>query len=250
MRIHLLSDIHAEIHPFTPEATDADLVVLAGDIHSKGRTAQWALDTFTGQVLIVAGNHEFYGVEIESTQRRFAEIAQSSGGRLHYLGQQSVIIDGVRFLGATCWTDFRFGGNVPLAKLDADRCMNDYLKIRKGATYQCLHPDDTELIACSTRKWLEEQLSTPYAGRTVLVTHHPITARSIAPDRAPKLLDAAYYNTWEHLFFEPFGNMDLVLHGHTHFAVDYEINQVKVVSNPRGYPGERTGFNAGLILEI
>jgi len=253
MRIHLLSDLHVEIQNYTPARVNADVVVLAGDIHSKARSAQWALEAFNwfdGPIIFVAGNHDFYGAELHSAQRKFDQAASDNNGRLYCLEQQSLILDGVRFLGATCWTDFRFGGNPHLSKFDASRSMNDYRNIRMGSEYRRLLPGDTELIACSTRRWLEEELSRPFEGKTVLVTHHPITAQSIDPDRAPKLLDAAYYNAWEHLFFEPFQPLDLVLHGHTHFAVDYELNQTRVVSNPRGYPGEQLdGFKSELVLE-
>ena len=32
MKIHLLSDLHTEFAPFQPPATDADVIVLAGDV--------------------------------------------------------------------------------------------------------------------------------------------------------------------------------------------------------------------------
>ena len=47
MRIHLLSDLHLEFEPFEPPAMDADVVVLAGDIHIKGRGVDWAVETFS-----------------------------------------------------------------------------------------------------------------------------------------------------------------------------------------------------------
>ncbi len=39
MKIHILSDLHNEFELFTPSqvASEADVVVLAGDIHVKGR---------------------------------------------------------------------------------------------------------------------------------------------------------------------------------------------------------------------
>jgi len=256
MKIHLLSDIHAEIHAESrefspaPAAARVDVVVLAGDVHSQGRSVQWALDAFSVPIVMVAGNHEFYGTEIESTQRRFAQDAAASRGRLHYLERQSVVIDGVRFLGATAWTDFQFGGNAPLAKLEADRRMNDYRSIRKGRDQHRLRPDDTERFAQASRRWIEAELSTPFDGKTVLVTHHPIIARSLDPAKRPRLLDAAYCNTWDHLLFEPFHALCLAVHGHTHHAVDYVVNQTRVVSNPVGYPGERTGYQADLVIEV
>jgi len=42
----------------------------------------------------------------------------------------------------------------------------------------------------------------------------------------------------------------LWVHGHSHTAVDYEVAGTRVVCNPRGYPGEETGFNPGLVLTL
>jgi hypothetical protein len=42
----------------------------------------------------------------------------------------------------------------------------------------------------------------------------------------------------------------LWIHGHSHHAVDYEIAGTRIVSNPKGYPGEDCGFCPGLIVEI
>ena len=61
MRIHVLSDLHLEFSPFAPQVTAADVVILAGDIHVKGRGVPWARQAFEGPVLYVPGNHEFYG---------------------------------------------------------------------------------------------------------------------------------------------------------------------------------------------
>ena len=60
MRIHLLSDLHLEFEPFEPPAMDADVVVLAGDIHIKGRGVDWAVETFSCLVLYTPGNTQYY----------------------------------------------------------------------------------------------------------------------------------------------------------------------------------------------
>jgi len=259
MRIHLLSDIHAEVRPFTPRYANADVIVLAGDIYFRGQSAEWILETFAdfpGKIIFVAGNHDFYDAQIASAQKNFAQAAAQSQGKLHYLERQSLVLDGVRFLGATCWTDFQFGGNPVLAKLDADRTIADYHRISMAPGGRRLRPDDTEQIARVTRRWLEQELVTPFTGKTVLVTHHPITALSSDPQRAPELLDAIFYNTWESLLSAPYHAPDLMLHGHTHFAVDYVIadgeRRTRVVSNPRGYPNEdgRLGFKPELVVEV
>lgn len=44
--------------------------------------------------------------------------------------------------------------------------------------------------------------------------------------------------------------MALWVHGHSHTAVDYDVAGTRVVCNPRGYPGEETGFRPDLIIDV
>ena len=38
--------------------------------------------------------------------------------------------------------------------------------------------------------------------------------------------------------------------GHSHCALDYQIAGTRVACNPRGYPGEETGFDPALVLTL
>jgi predicted phosphodiesterase len=247
MRIHILSDLHNEFQPFEPSDVEADLVVLAGDIHSKGRSAQWALETFPGSILLVAGNHEYYNSSIEKTEATLRESAAQSGGRLHYLQRDSIEINGVRFLGATAWTGYQIAEDPAHAMYEISQMLNDHRKIRLGSTYRRWSTRDAAQEAHKTRLWLEDKLAEPFPGKTVVVTHHPLSVRSLDLAQPRSVLDAAFANAWEHLF----GNdLALAIHGHTHYAVDYTLNGTRIVSNPAGYPGEKTGFDPSLVVEI
>ncbi|MNG26716.1 hypothetical protein D3C84_1117400 [compost metagenome] len=59
-------------------------------------------------------------------------------------------------------------------------------------------------------------------------------------------LEAAYANDWTELV----GQADVWVYGHTHAAADFMENGCRLISNPRGYPGEQTGFRADLVVEI
>ncbi|MCY1461840.1 hypothetical protein D9M71_795400 [compost metagenome] len=80
------------------------------------------------------------------------------------------------------------------------------------------------------------------------MTHHAPSLRSLQGNpHAGTHLDAAFANRWDDLLGDP---IVLWVHGHVHMAVDYEATGTRVVCNPRGYPGEVTGFHPGLILEV
>ena len=62
MKLRILSDLHVEFEDFEPPPVDADVVVLAGDIHVRHHGVDWARERFPGvPVLYVLGNHEYYG---------------------------------------------------------------------------------------------------------------------------------------------------------------------------------------------
>lgn len=117
MNILIYSDLHLEFAPFQPPDAaleQADLVVLAGDIHLGARGIEWAIDTFADLPMVyVPGNHEYYptpGSRPAARGQLFEQMrqaAKASGGRVHLLNRGEVQFKGVRILGATLWTDFR-----------------------------------------------------------------------------------------------------------------------------------------------
>jgi predicted phosphodiesterase len=61
MRIRVLSDLHLEFREWNPPKADADVVVLAGDIHVGVKGIEWARRSFPAiPIVYVPGNHEFY----------------------------------------------------------------------------------------------------------------------------------------------------------------------------------------------
>jgi hypothetical protein len=44
LKIHILSDLHVEFGNFVPPEVDADVVVLAGDVHVKNQGLQWIFE--------------------------------------------------------------------------------------------------------------------------------------------------------------------------------------------------------------
>jgi Icc-related predicted phosphoesterase len=245
MRIHLLSDLHNEFSPFTPQVLDVDVVILAGDIDVNVRGVAWARQCFSGPVLYVPGNHEYYGGHLGRTLQKMRLVG---GERVRVLDRDEVIIAGVRFLGATMWTDFSATGNPPMASLSAQHAMNDFRQIRTE-NYRRIRPADLVEQSVKTRDWLCGKLAESFAGQTVVITHHAPSLRSLQDSpHAGTHMDAAYANRWEDLMGGE--ALALWLHGHCHSAADYDVAGTRVVCNPRGYPGEKTGFNPGLILTL
>jgi predicted phosphodiesterase len=78
-----------------------------------------------------------------------------------------------------------------------------------------------------------------------VITHHAPTP-SVAGDKHDGHLCAAYANHWPELI----DKADSWIFGHTHKFVDERLGGCRVISNPRGYPNEETGFRADFQVEI
>jgi predicted phosphodiesterase len=242
MKIQIYSDLHLEFCEFQPPNVNADAVILAGDIDVLARGVTWANDTFSCPVFYVAGNHEYYKGHIDRTLKKMRDAAAP---HVHVLENDVFVWQQIRFLGTTAWTDFSSTGDVVAATRLAGECMNDFRVIRAGAAYRRLRPDDVASKNRLAREWLTQELSKPFNGKTVVITHHAPTP-SVAGDKTDGHLSAAYANHWPELI-EKAG---LWVFGHTHQSVDVELAGYRIISNPLDYPGEETGFRANFEVVI
>lgn len=250
MRINVLSDLHLGLGVIDPPDNDADLVVLAGDIARPKAAIDWA-STLDKPVLYVPGNHEFYGHSIAGTLADLRRLA--AGTSIRMLDDDEVIIGGVRFLGTTLWTDFALSGEGAArdaAMCEAQRFMRDFAVIRIGE--RPFTPADSAALFERHARWLGERLAEPFAGPTVVITHHAPSPRSVHPRFADSPLNPSFVSDLEHLLGG--ARAALWIHGHTHDSFDYDVAGTRVVCNPRGYAmngaNENRSFDPDLCIVI
>lgn len=251
MKIQILSDLHLEYSVFVPEAAGADVIVLAGDICLGTRGIAWARQTWPDrEIVFVPGNHEYYRSEI-GIENEQMEIASRVYG-VHVLNRGEAIIGGVRFLGATLWTDFRLFGESerPWAYAAGLNGLTDFRVIDYGS--QTFMPQDSVQLNALDVAWLEAKLQREtFDGSTVVVTHHLPSMKSVAEHYKKGLLSACFASNFDHLM----GFSKLWIHGHTHDSFDYEVNGTRVICNPRGYckegeSPENRCFNPALLVKV
>lgn len=235
MKIQLLSDLHLEHShrhpPFVLPATDADVVVLAGDIDNGTRAIDWAEKTFPGQaVLYVPGNHEYYDAELKTAAAALKARAQRSAN-VQVLDNDELTIDGVRFLGSTLWTDFALIGRQKMDQVIAEslKYVVDFHKIRMGGGL--LTPQQTIDLHRDATAFLQARLEKPFAGKTVVITHHAPHPGSVHPRWTGNLVNAAFVSDLSRLM----GKSVLWFHGHTHDSFDFAVHGTRVLANPMGY---------------
>ena len=130
MKIWILSDLHLEYADLRRRLVipDADVCVMAGDLCRATATGvHWLAKDIAHAIpcVYVAGNHEFYKGSIKEGLED-GKAAAAGFPTVHLLENDQVVIDGVRFLGATLWTDFRIQGSPELAMHHARERMNDF----------------------------------------------------------------------------------------------------------------------------
>ena len=281
MNIQLLSDLHLESNPdFKAQPVPgADVLVLAGDI---GSYQQGSLLTERGvpdfglarfsplpvaqggagwptPVLFLPGNHEYDGLDFDATHARLRETCERLG--MVWLEQETVVLQGVRFVGSTLWTDFDAlsaaqaqAGEITLgeqlkAREKAFRAANYYLsKNHSFRSGQPLLAADVREQGLQSQAWLRQALAQPFDGPTVAVTHFAPSLLSADPRYGLAPGTAGFCNALDDLL--PLA--DVWLHGHLHCAIHYISRGCRVVANPLGYArkGEQEGFLPELLIPI
>ncbi len=265
MKIQLLSDLHNEFlrhgekaigHLWTgviPD-TDADIIVLAGDIDTGVLGVDWAISEskrLAKKILYVLGNHEFYGYEYFGLK---AEIQQRCAGTEVYLLDSDVFIEGeVRFIGATLWTDYLAyaAASQENSMLFAGNRLADHrhILVKTGDSLERFQPSHALRFHQQELIWLEQQLAVAHQGPIVVVTHH-------GPDQVCQHskfplseMSAAFHSDLSRTL-EKFP-IEIWAFGHTHSNVDTVVSNTRIVSNQAGYPGENVcGFDPNFLLEV
>ena len=258
MRLQLLSDLHLETEHFEPQpAPGAELLVLAGDID-----ARWdGLQAFAGwpvPVLMVAGNHEFDGRELDEAWPALREHCARLGITL--LEQDTLVLAGddgrrIRFAGTVRWSDFDLFG--PAQRERAMRAASYFQRVMnsrwRGQPFDAAAVREAGL-AC--RAWLEQTLMASAQDRwdaTVVITHFAPSLRSLDPRFGKQPGTASFCNADDDLITRA----DLWLHGHLHCRHDYRVPRAgrapsRVVCNARGLAkkGEDLGHDPLLVLDV
>lgn len=255
MRIQLLSDLHLETEAFEPEPNPAaELLVLAGDID-----ASWeALARFRAwpvPVLMVAGNHEFDGREVDEAWPALRARCEAFGITL--LERESLVRTDaggarIRFVATVRWCDFDLFGDA--GRATAMRAATYYMRImrstRRGAAFD---PEGVREEALACRAWLAAELArTGDWDRTLVLTHFAPSLRSADPRYGAQPGTASFCNADDELL--PLAST--WIHGHLHcrhdYLVDHDRGRTRVVCHARGHArkGEAEGYDPLRLFEV
>jgi hypothetical protein len=127
--------------------------------------------------------------------------------------------------------------------------LNDHrqidLEVGKMDRFLPLHARAQHL---QSRAWLDRVLSEPFAGDTIVVTHHAPSSKSVSPQYAGDPLTPAFVSDVEDLILAH--QPRYWIHGHVHQSFNYRLGRTQVLCNPRGYGRENAkDFSHDLIIK-
>lgn len=268
-KIWVLSDFQLDINDggsfsVAPDKVpDADVLVVAGDFYPPLINSVLALGKIAQRmpVVYVPGNRDYYNastIEEELKQaRRAAGTAFTGSKGFHILDNETVVVAGTRFVGATLWTDLKFQGGPDVA---APPPLNDFDLInvlgsgdgdQDGGAHRFTPQEYVRRHAIS-RRFIEDTLAVPFDGLTVVVSHHSPHRLSVGERYAANRrgTNAFFHSDLSEILEGP-NAPDLWVHGATHVGVDYRVGATRVLSNPYGYRAqeENPKFSAELVVD-
>lgn len=238
MRLGVVSDLHLEFSPLDVQCHDIDVLVLAGDTHTRQGPIYMYVARLQARhpglhVVLTPGNHEHYGRDMAQTA---AQLAALRSPRCHVLLNSAARIGRVTFVGGTLWARIP-----PPDRAAVEAALPDFGRI----------PD----LTCDAMEWEQDACLAAIrdaaedargeagdggeargeAGPLVVVTHFPPTQRSVHPKYGPPTLPVNRYFSNDLEAEVDAVSPALWVHGHTHTSLDYTVGGTRVVCNPRGY---------------
>lgn len=256
MKLGVLSDLHLEGSNMDLDNPDWDCLIIPGDLSADLDLVSYFFAYKAPQIPIiyVMGNHEYEGRSLNGTKKLMKEIV-SEFPHIHLLDNESVVIDGVKFIGSTLWSNFELDGmEQKIQHMNWARTnVVDFSAItyeREGLRTK-LTPEHMVKLNEEAVKFLEFELkNNPFDGEKVVVTHFAPHPNSLAQEYRHKM-SAYWVNNLEHLM----GFSRYWFHGHTHNSFNYDVEGTQVVCNARGFSrlfniNANTSFDKQLSLQI
>lgn len=260
MKISYLSDIHYDwqnVHDFTTDK-GGDVLILAGDINTANmlrpeRVDKDARSSFKRmellqkkltdkykKVIYILGNHEYYRYTYEEALPFIRSRMRSMGfDNVSVLEDDCMIVDDVLFVCSTLWSDFL--KEDPVSMNACWNGMNDYRIIGTLTDYGAITPQFTLDKHKTSKAFIQKTLQENKKMKTVVVTHHGPTMKSLNKKHSGNALDGAYCSDLSEMILDN-PQIKYWISGHCHTIEEYKVGTTKVVSNCRGYEGYDESF--------
>jgi Icc-related predicted phosphoesterase len=232
-KIAYISDVHLEFRNYLvlpiidgdsslfgeigfPDTLDADILVVAGDIHPnkamRDRFKAILEKKYGIPVVTVDGNHDYYGSVFPTEHGDIQQVA------------------GLTVATTSLWTYLG-----PMEEMMAHRFTDfQHIKDISVSRWNYLHMEQSKFLRDSKAD--------------IIVTHHAPSEQSIAQQFKGNAMNGFFASNQD---LGLFPNTKLWVHGHVHNVFDYIQDGVRVVCNPKGYPFEKHCYPVAVkVVEI
>ncbi len=249
MKLNFVSDLHQEFlgYKWDLVKTDADVIILAGDIGQGVLGVEWAIrqsEKLDIPIIYIFGNHEYFKNDFSIIDHA---KEYTDGTNVRVLNRDIVEFEDYRILGTTLWTDYCLYGepSKKVAMHAAQDCIADHSLI----TYDG-HIFTTEDALSEHKKDLEFlNIALQSTDKNIVVTHHAPTYHASHPSFRGDMCTPAFCSDLEGFIAER--KPKVWISGHSHYAYRKQIWDTLCISNPKGYKFEGVlHFDPELIIEV
>jgi predicted phosphodiesterase len=276
VKLQIISDTHLEFRGENFQRLikpSAPILCMVGDICACGTDSDFRvykefikyLAPKFKYIFHIPGNHEYYtsgnkNITYEDTIPGINKKIQNylkSFNNIFFLNDSTVKLNIDKktyiFIGTALWTGIRQHN-----KKKIESMMNDYNSIYMPCqlpkkSIKSLQPvrkftvDDMSKIHIKSLKYIKKEMSKikPDEIGIVLTHHKPYRSASIE-----KIITQAYETDIIGTIIKSPHRVKLFVYGHTHVADDSQVDGVRVVSNPKGYPSQKTRYKNDFVVGV
>lgn len=246
-KLHIISDLHLDTWGMEPPICDADACAVLGDVHEGVAGFDFLRRIAdTKPVLLVLGNHEFYLSSLKDTYAAWEEKAKEHGNII-LIQNSTHVLNNVRFVGGTLWTDFN--NQNPIQLMQGQGVTKDYLYIDNDERDERITTSFILSEHLKTKTYIQSVLETPFEGKTVVLSHHAPSYRCVPEKYDGHPHNYMYCSDLDSVIY--YNDLDVWAFGHMHSKSDFNFEGKRIIANPRGtnkYPNDE--FNPYLVINI
>ena len=236
MKIQYASDIHLEFSDNLrfvkgmPFEVVGYILILAGDTGylrdaklPNLKFWKWASNNYR-EVLIVPGNHDFYGgSDVWAYGDSWSKKILSN---VHYYQNKVVRFDDTDFILSTLWSYIP-----PQDEYFVSRGLNDFRQILYGGRRFTVEDFNVEHQKCLA--FVKRSVAESNAKHVVVVTHHVPSLAVVAPEHKSSLINSAFATELGDFISD--SRIDVWIYGHSHANIEATVGNTRIVSNQLGY---------------